>query len=53
MVLGVLARVLPEMNILMASLPLRVGMGLLMALAMVPLLEGFTDEVGQWINRFL
>lgn len=53
MVLGVVARVLPEMNILMASLPLRIGMGLIMAIAMVPLLQGFTDEVAQWINRFL
>jgi flagellar biosynthetic protein FliR len=53
MVLGVLARVLPEMNILMTSLPLRIGMGLVMAIAMVPLLQGFTDEVAQWINKLL
>jgi flagellar biosynthesis protein FliR len=52
-VLGVLARVLPEMNILMTSLPVRIGMGLIMAIAMVPLLQGFTDDVAGWINRLL
>jgi flagellar biosynthetic protein FliR len=52
-VLGVLARVLPEMNVLMTSLPLRVGMGLVIATAMVPVLQGFTDDIAQWINRFL
>jgi len=52
-VLGVLARVLPEMNILLTSLPLRVAAGLAMAVAMVPALQGFTEEVAQWLNRFL
>jgi flagellar biosynthetic protein FliR len=52
-VLGVLARVLPEMNILLESLPLRVAVGLVLAVAMVPLLQTFTDEVGGWLNRFL
>jgi flagellar biosynthetic protein FliR len=52
-VLGVLARVLPEMNILLTSLPLRVAVGLILAVAMVPLLATFTDEVAQWLNHFL
>ncbi len=52
-VLGVLARVLPEMNILLMSLPLRVAVGLVLATAMVPLLRSFVDEVAQWLNRFL
>jgi len=52
-VLGVLARVLPEMNILLTSLPLRVAVGLILAAAMVPLLRSFVDEVGQWLGRFL
>jgi len=51
--LAVLARVLPEMNLLVASLPLRVGLGLLMAAAILPLLDSFTFEVADWIKRFL
>jgi len=52
-VLAILARILPEMNILMASLPLRIGLGLFMAAAILPSIEGFTTELGEWINRFL
>ena len=52
-VLGVLARVLPEMNILMTSLPLRVLVGLMLAAAMVPLLQSFTEDLAGWLNRFL
>jgi len=52
-VLGVIARVLPEMNVLLASLPLRVGIGLFMAAALVPVLQTFTEELAQWMNRFL
>ncbi|HUT02211.1 MAG TPA: flagellar biosynthetic protein FliR [Phycisphaerae bacterium] len=52
-VLGVLARVLPEMDILLTSLPLRVAVGLILATVMVPFLQGFTDEVAGWLNRFL
>jgi len=52
-VLGVLARVLPEMNVLLTSLPLRVGVGLLTAVAMVPLLETFVREITGWMGRLL
>jgi flagellar biosynthetic protein FliR len=52
-VLGVLARVMPEMNILLTSLPLRVAVGLVLAVVMVPLLQTFTSEIAQWLNRFL
>lgn len=52
-VLGVLGRVLPEMDILMTSLPVRVGVALMLATAMVPVLQTFTDDIAQWINRFL
>lgn len=52
-VLAILARILPEMNILLTSLPLRVGLGLFMAAAMMPLLAGFADLLGQWLNAFL
>ena len=52
-VLGVLARVLPEMNILLASFPLRMGLGLFMAAQLVPLLGSFTEELADWMNRTL
>ena len=52
-VLGVLARVLPEMNVLTQSFPLRIGLGLLLASATLPSLERFGAELGGWLNRFL
>jgi len=51
--LGVLARVLPEMNILLASFPLRVGLGMFIAAATFPFLEGFAGDLTEWIERFL
>jgi flagellar biosynthetic protein FliR len=52
-VLAILARILPEMNILLASLPLRIGLGLFVAAAIMPSLNAFTIELGDWLNRFL
>ena len=51
--LSILARVLPEMNILFLSLPLRVGLGLIMASAMVPGLSWFNGQLCEWIRGFL
>ena len=51
--LSILSRALPEMNILMASFPLRVGMGLFMAAAIMPTLETFTIELARWMKKFL
>jgi len=51
--LCILARVLPEMNILMASFPLRVGAGILMATAIMPLFNAFTGELAEWMRRYL
>ncbi len=51
--LCILARVLPEMNILMASFPLRVGLGLFLAAATVPLFDAFTIELARWMRQFL
>jgi len=50
--LGVLARVLPEMNILMLSFPLRIALGLLMAAALMPMLNDFTLNLAGWMSRF-
>jgi flagellar biosynthetic protein FliR len=52
-VLAILARVLPEMNILLASFPLRVGMGLFIAAAVLPTLHAFIIDISDWMKRFL
>jgi len=52
-VLGVLARVMPEMNVLTESFPLRVALGLLMASVVLPSLERYGIELGGWLNQFL
>jgi flagellar biosynthetic protein FliR len=51
--LGVLARVTPEMNILFISLPMRIGLGLFMAIALVPFINGFVAEFADWMNKLL
>jgi len=50
-VLAVLARVLPEINILLASFPLRIGLGLLMAAGMMPALGGMAQWIAEWMTR--
>jgi len=51
--LGVLARVAPEMNILFISLPMRVGMGLIMTMIFIPFINGFVSEFAEWMNKLL
>lgn len=52
-VLAILARVLPEMNVFLTSLPLRVGLGFFAAAAIMPSLSSFTTELAEWMNRLL
>ena len=52
-VLAVLARALPEMNILFESYPLRVALGLLMTAAIMPSLADFTAELAGLMKHFL
>ena len=52
-VLGVLARALPEMNILMVSFPIRIGLGFLMAAALTPYLNAFTYELADELGGIL
>jgi len=52
-VLAVLARIAPEMNILFISLPLRVGLGLLMVAIFLPLINGFVAEFADWMGKLL
>lgn len=52
-VLAVLARIVPEMNILFISMPLRVGLGLLMAAMFLPFINGFVAEFAEWMGKLL
>jgi flagellar biosynthetic protein FliR len=52
-VLAILARMIPEMNILFISLPLRVGLGLLMTAIFLPFINGFVAEFADWIGKLL
>jgi flagellar biosynthetic protein FliR len=51
--LAVCARVAPEMNILFISLPMRVGLGLIMTMVFIPFINGFVCEFAQWMNKLL
>ncbi|MCE5326299.1 MAG: flagellar biosynthetic protein FliR [Planctomycetaceae bacterium] len=50
-VLAVLARVMPEINILFESYPLRVGAGYMLAIGVVPVLDALLGETAQWMKR--
>jgi len=52
-VLAVLARMVPEMNILFISLPLRVGLGLLMVAMFLPFISSFVGEFAQLMGKLL
>ncbi len=52
-ILAVLARIAPEMNILFISLPLRVGLGLLMVAIFLPMIETYVSEFADWMNKLL
>ena len=52
-VLAILARIVPEMNILFISLPLRVGLGLLMVTIFLPFINGFVTEFADWMGKLL
>jgi len=52
-VLAILARMVQEMNILFISLPLRVGLGLLMVVVFLPLLSTFVSEIADLMGKLL
>ncbi|MBN2136628.1 MAG: flagellar biosynthetic protein FliR [Sedimentisphaerales bacterium] len=52
-VLGVVARIAPETNILFISLPLRVGLGLMLAGMFIPFIYGFVGEFAGWMQKLL
>ena len=52
-VLAVLARIAPEMNILFLSFPLCVGLGLIMAIVFLPFIGAFITEFADWMGELL
>lgn len=52
-VLAVLARMVPEMDILFISLPLRIGLGLLMVAAFLPLISTFVGEFAELMGKLV
>ncbi|MBN2270097.1 MAG: flagellar biosynthetic protein FliR [Sedimentisphaerales bacterium] len=52
-VLAVVARIAPETNILFISLPLRVGLGLMMVGIFMPFITGFVGEFADWMGKLL
>jgi len=52
-VLAVLARIAPETNILFISMPLRVGLGLMLAAIFMPFINGFVGEFADWMGKLL
>ncbi len=51
--LAILARIVPEMNILFISFPVRIFLGLLMIGAFMPLIGGFVREMTDWMGKLL
>ncbi|HNY79291.1 MAG: flagellar biosynthetic protein FliR [Sedimentisphaerales bacterium] len=51
--LALLARLVPEMNILFISMPVRIGLGLIMAATFLPFLNGYVTEMAGWMAKLL
>lgn len=49
-VLAILARVVPEMNILFISLPVKVGFGLVLATMVLPFISGYVSIFADWMT---
>jgi flagellar biosynthetic protein FliR len=52
-VLAVFSRLMPDMDILFISMPLRVGLGLLMLGAFLPFINLFVNEFAGWMGKLL
>lgn len=51
--LALLARLVPEMNILFISIPMRIGLGLIVTSAFLPFVAGFVKEMADWMGKLL
>lgn len=52
-ILAVLARIEPEMNILFISLPMRVGLGFFMIIIFLPFFCSYMSEIAELMNKIL
>jgi flagellar biosynthetic protein FliR len=52
-VLAVFARIIPDMDILFISMPLRVGLGLLLAGIFFPFINEFVAEFANWMSKLV
>jgi flagellar biosynthetic protein FliR len=52
-VLAVFARIIPDMDILFISMPLSVGLGLLMTGIFFPFINGFVAEFADWMSKLV
>jgi len=52
-VLAVFARMIPEMNIMFESLPMCVGLGLLMVAIFLPFINTFVAEFADWMDKLM
>jgi flagellar biosynthetic protein FliR len=51
--LAMLARLVPEMNILFVSMPVRILLGLFLAMVFLPFVNSFVAEMADWMARLL
>ena len=51
--LALLARLVPEMNILFISMPARIGLGLIMVAMFLPFINGYVTELADWMAKIL
>jgi flagellar biosynthetic protein FliR len=51
--LALLARLVPEMNILFVSFPMRIGLGMLMVSAFLPFISSYVAEMANWMAKLL
>lgn len=52
-ILGILARIAPEMNILFLSFPVRIGLGLIIITYLVPFINNYTAQFTKMLTKLL
>jgi flagellar biosynthesis protein FliR len=51
--LALLARLVPEMDILFATMPVRIALGLFLAIMFLPFINSFVAEMADWMTKLL
>ena len=52
-IIAVLARIVPEMDIFFFSFPLRIGFGLFITAMFIPFVGSFVSEFAGWMGKLL